>query len=225
VKKRKKVKKSKSPVKYDILIILLVIVLIIAIPFLSNILKTRKTVTTTSTILMTTTTSPVATIPGVQTCSNFTWNIDDVKEFELRKTVTTTSTILMTTTTSPVATIPGVQTCSNFTWNIDDVKEFELRGDYKNVLVNFTVQYIGPEEENYYNGSYQFKILDNDEKYYNPQESYYRCDYENTFRIGMVNPDDRKSGCLEFRILDTNEPLKLIFYDYIVHTLCEIDLS
>jgi len=182
VKKRKKVKKSKSPVKYDILIILLVIVLIIAIPFLSNILKTRKT-------------------------------------------VTTTSTILMTTTTSPVATIPGVQTCSNFTWNIDDVKEFELRGDYKNVLVNFTVQYIGPEEENYYNGSYQFKILDNDEKYYNPQESYYRCDYENTFRIGMVNPDDRKSGCLEFRILDTNEPLKLIFYDYIVHTLCEIDLS
>ncbi len=181
-KRKKKVKKIIIPVNTDILIMLSMFVIIFAIFFSSEyISKIRET--------------------------------------------STTITITTTSTTFPTTTIPEVQTCSNFTWKIDDMKEFDLKGDYRFVLVNFTARYIGPEEENYYNGSYQFKILDDGRKYYNPQESYYRCDFSNTFRIGIVRPEDKKSGCLEFRVLDTNEPIKLIFYDYIIHTMCEIDLS
>ena len=181
-KRKKKVKKIIIPVNTDILIMVSILVLIFVMFFSSEyISKTRET--------------------------------------------TTTSTITTTSIPSPTTTIPKIQTCSNFTWEIDDMKEFGLRGDYKIVLVNFTAQYIGPEEQDYYTGSHQFKILDDGGRYYNPQETYYRCDYANTFKIGIVRPEKEMSGCLEFRILDINEPTKLVFYDYIVHTMCEIDLS
>jgi len=141
------------------------------------------------------------------------------------KTTTTSTTIQTTITTTSITTIPTIQTCSNFTWVVDDVNEYDLMGNYKFVVVDFTAQYIGLEEEEYLSGLYQFKILDDGGKYYNPQESYFRCEESNTFKIDTVSPGDEISGCLEFRILDINVPKKLLFYDYIVHTMCGIDLS
>lgn len=145
-------------------------------------------------------------------------------EFVLKPKDITTTTV--TTTIFPTTTIPTIQTCSNFTWTIDDITEFDLRGGFRMVVIDFTTEYIGPEEEDYgWAGSHQFKILDNEGKYYNPQEAYYRCEAENVFKLGVLNYGNKTSGCLEFRVPDSNEPTKLVFYDYIIGKMCEIDLS
>jgi len=149
--------------------------------------------------------------------SNYIFKTDE-------KVPKTTTTIVATTTLTTSTTIPTIQTCSNFSWYIDDVEEFELAGSYKNILVDLKTQYMGYEEGNYVPGMYDFKILDSGGKYYSAQEGYYRCAEEDAFKLGRLNTGDESSGCLEFRILDVNEPTKLIFYDYFVHTLCEIHL-
>jgi hypothetical protein len=143
------------------------------------------------------------------------------------KETTTTSTIVTTMPTTSVVTttVLMAQTCSNFTWNVKDMDMLDLVGDYRILTVDFNAQYVGVREENYYVGSYKFKILDDSGRYYNSQEAYRYCDYPNRFKMRIVKPGDRISGCMAFSVLDSTEPKKLVFYDYIYNTMCEIDLS
>ena len=110
--------------------------------------------------------------------------------------------------------------------NINDIEMFDLAGGSRIIVVDFSTQYIGTQQINYGQaGTHRFKILDDSGKYYNPQQTYLYCSYSDAFRLGVARSGYKTSGCLEFIVSDFNEPTKLVFYDDVIYTMCEIDLS
>jgi hypothetical protein len=139
--------------------------------------------------------------------------------------MTTSSTTTSVLTTTSTTTVPTIQTCGNFTWNIDQKRYFDLSGDYRILVIDLSAEYIGTETKNYgWVGAYKFKLLDDSGSYYNPQQAYLKCDLSDKFEIGTVNAGKQMSGCLEFRIPDAKEAIKLEFYDYVINKMCTIDL-
>ena len=159
----------------------------------------------------------------------------DKQRAEVSTTVPRVTTVPTTTSSSTTTTVPPLTECKYFNMEIESVKEFDELGDYNRAVVNLKATYTGNREESFFRHKYvgyyfELKVVKYKEYYYEDfQYSWDRehCSREEEFKIGSVIPEDVRTGCLEFRILDDTELIELIFYDKAIdhRDTCHIKLA